>query len=222
MENLNFQLFVVIFVPLLMVLYLLKGKSRIIITFLLIGLYVCLFAGEMNGWLMEFLGENRFYMTISVTPIVEEILKGLPVLIFAFLFKPDRQLLLECAMTCGIGFAIQENVYLLAGAVNQISMVWALSRGIGAGLMHGICTLAIGVGLSFIKTKKKLFYTGTFALLLTAIIYHASFNLLVQSNYPIVGLILPLSTYIPLMFALRKRGIIGGQAKETEKGKKEK
>lgn len=222
MENLNFQLFVVIFVPLLMVLYLLKGKSRIIITFLLIGLYVCLFAGEMNGWLMEFLGENRFYMTISVTPIVEEILKGLPVLIFAFLFKPDRQLLLECAMTCGIGFAIQENVYLLAGAVNQVSMVWALSRGIGAGLMHGICTLAIGVGLSFIKTKKKLFYTGTFALLLTAIIYHASFNLLVQSNYPIVGLILPLSTYIPLMFALRKRGIIGGQAKETEKGKKEK
>lgn len=221
MENLNFQLFVVIFVPLLMVLYLLKGKSRIIITFLLIGLYVCLFAGEMNGWLMEFLGENRFYMTISITPIVEEILKALPVLVFAFLFKPDRQLLLECAMTCGIGFAIQENVYILSGAVNNISMVWALSRGIGAGLMHGICTLAIGVGLSFIKTKKKLFYTGTFALLLTAIIYHASFNLLVQSNYPIVGLILPLSTYIPLMFALRKRGIIGAKAKETEEGKKE-
>lgn len=192
-----------------MVLYLTKGRSRYIITFLLTGLYICLFAGEINGWLLEVLGQDRYYMTVSVTPIVEEVMKALPVLLFAFLFDVDRQLLLECAMTCGIGFAIQENVFILAGSVGNISMIWALSRGIGAGLMHGICTLTIGVGLSFVKTRKKLFYTGSFALLQIAIIYHASFNLLVQSAHPITGLILPLCTYIPIMITIkihRERG----------------
>lgn len=74
-------------------------------------------------------------------------------------------------------------------------------------LMHGICTAAVGYGMSFVKKRKKLFYCGTFALLLMAIIYHGIFNMLVQSDswLKYFGFILPLTTYIPVVYALVNR-----------------
>jgi hypothetical protein len=65
--------------------------------------------------------------------------------------------------------------------------------------MHGMCTLLVGVGISFVKKKSKLFVVGTFGLLSTAIVYHGIYNILVQSRYSIVGAILPIVTYIPFL-----------------------
>ena len=83
---------------------------------------------------------------------------------------------------------------------------WALIRGFGSCLVHGICTVSVGLGISYIKKQPKFFFCGTFALLSTAIIYHATYNLLVQSEYQYVGILLPLATYIPLIIILKKRG----------------
>ena len=65
--------------------------------------------------------------------------------------------------------------------------------------MHGMCTLLVGVGISFVKKKRKLFLVGTFALLSTAITYHGIYNMLVQSNLQIIGFLLPISTYVPFV-----------------------
>jgi hypothetical protein len=62
-----------------------------------------------------------------------------------------------------------------------------------------MCTLLVGVGISFIKKKSKIFVVGTFALLSTAITYHGIYNMLVQSDFRIVGFILPILTYIPFV-----------------------
>ena len=78
-------------------------------------------------------------------------------------------------------------------------MIDAIIRAFGAGLMHGMCTLLVGVGISFVKKKSKIFVTGTFALLSTAITYHGIYNMLVQSEYRTAGFLLPISTYIPFM-----------------------
>lgn len=48
------------------------------------------------------------------------------------------------------------------------------------------------------------FYCGTFALLSSAIIYHATYNLLVQSTYQYAGILLPIATYIPMLLLGRK------------------
>ena len=48
---------------------------------------------------------------------------------------------------------------------------------------------------------------GTFALLSAAIIYHATYNLLVQSEYQYVGILLPLATYISLLILLKRKGV---------------
>ena len=70
-------------------------------------------------------------------------------------------------------------------------------------MMHGICTAAVGYGMGYVKKKKKLFVSGTFALLALAIIYHGLFNMLVQStNLQYVGFFMPAVTYIPLIIYL--------------------
>ena len=83
-------------------------------------------------------------------------------------------------------------------------MLSAVIREFGAGLMHGMCTLLVGVGISFVKKRRKLFAVGTFGLLSTAIVYHGIYNILIQSEYSIVGAFLPIATYIPfLLWRLR-------------------
>ena len=78
-------------------------------------------------------------------------------------------------------------------------MIDAVIRAFGAGLMHGMCTLLVGVGISFVKKKSKLFAVGTFGLLSTAIVYHGIYNILIQSEYSIAGALLPIATYIPFL-----------------------
>ena len=96
-------------------------------------------------------------------------------------------------------------------------MINAIIRAFGAGLMHGMCTLLVGVGISFVKKRSKLFAVGTFGLLSTAIVYHGIYNILVQSDYVIIGALLPIITYIP--FLIWRIRIKNRKAKSTE-GKK--
>ena len=92
-----------------------------------------------------------------------------------------------------------ENAYYLILSYETFSFLSAIVRGFGTGLMHGMCTLFVGFGISFVRRKRKLFAVGTFAFLTTAITYHAIFNMLIQSKYPIIGALLPIVTYLPFL-----------------------
>ena len=91
-----------------------------------------------------------------------------------------------------------ENAFYMLNDTS-FNMIDAIVRAFGAGLMHGMCTLLVGVGILFVKKKRKLFVVGTFAMLSTAITYHGIYNMLVQSDYQIIGYLLPIATYIPFM-----------------------
>ena len=132
-----------------------------------------------------------------LAPITEELLKAFPILFFAVVVSDKRETLFTASMATGIGFAILENAYYLIVNYQTFSFLSALVRGFGTGLMHGMCTLLVGFGISFIRKRRKLFAVGTFALLSTAITYHSMFNMLVQSAHPSVGALLPLLTYCP-------------------------
>ena len=87
----------------------------------------------------------------------------------------------------------------------SFNMFDAIIRAFGAGLMHGMCTLLVGVGIQFVRKKQKLFVVGTFAMLSTAITYHGIYNMLVQSDFHVIGYLLPITTYIPfLVWRLKK------------------
>lgn len=198
MDNLIYILFVSVFVPILLMACLVEKKARQPIIFVLTGIFVSVFAAEVNGLLASFLPMSTFEITIIVTPITEEILKAIPILIFAMVFSVKKEELFTASMAVGIGFAVLENAYYLLN-YTSFNMVDAIIRAFGAGLMHGMCTLLVGVGISFVKKRSKMFVVGTFALLSVAITYHGIYNMLVQSDYRTIGYLLPISTYIPFM-----------------------
>ena len=183
---------------------LVEKKSRQPMIFFLIGIFLSVFASEINAYLRGILSMSTFEITIIVTPISEEILKAFPILVFATVFTPKKEALFTASMAVGIGFAVLENAFYLLTS-NSFNMIDAMIRAFGAGLMHGMCTLLVGVGISFVKKKQKLFVVGTFALLSTAITYHGIYNMLVQSDFEVIGYLLPITTYIPFVVWRIKR-----------------
>lgn len=198
-------LFICVAIPVFMSLFMLEKNSRITGLFFLIGIFICLFSAYLNGFLENIFGLSRFRMTYTITPVVEELMKALPLLIYCHTFRPDKRNLLEASNMVGIGFSVLENAYILASDVESVTIAWAFVRGIGAGMMHGICTLMIGFGLSYVNIRKKLALPGTCGLLMLAMMYHASYNLLIQSDYRFYGIIMPLLTFIPIVFVRYRR-----------------
>jgi RsiW-degrading membrane proteinase PrsW (M82 family) len=177
---------------------LVEKKARLPISFMLAGIFVSVFASEVNAVLAKSLNMSTYDITVVVTPMTEEILKSLPILYYALFVSDKKEKLFTASMATGIGFAVLENAYYLLNSPN-FTMLSAIIRAFGAGLMHGMCTLLVGVGISFVKKKSKLFAVGTFGLLSTAIVYHGIYNILIQSEYSIIGALLPIATYIPFL-----------------------
>ena len=198
-------LFISIFVPILLMANLIEKKARLPILFVLAGMFISVFAAEVNGILRNMLPLSKYELTIIVTPMTEEFLKALPVLFYALVISDKRETLFTASMATGIGFAVLENAFFLLNAATW-NILDAVTRAFGTGLMHGMCTLLVGVGISFVKKKRKIFWVGTFALLSTAITYHGIYNMLVESPYKMIGYLLPISTYIPfLVWRLKKK-----------------
>ena len=206
-NSMIYILFICILVPMLLMLPLLTGRSRLLLGYMLIGLVACLFSAGINGYIRANIDSELYYITTNLTPVTEEIVKALPILYYAFVFDADKSKLIPLAFAVGVGFAILENMIILTQNIATVSVFWAVIRGFASGLMHGICTAFIGYGISFIKTRKKLFVSGTFSLLTLAITYHSIFNILVQSEtYKYWGFVLPITTYIPFVIYIIKSG----------------
>lgn len=183
-------------VPMLLLMTLLDRRSRWLLGFMLVGMVVASSAYEINTTLKYLFGMSATELSVRVAPVVEEILKAFPVLFYAVLISDNRKDVLPLAMAVGIGFAILENAFLLITYLDQVTLAWAVVRGISTSLSHGICTLSVGCGMIFVRKQKKLFYTGTFGLLSVAITFHAIFNLLIQSKYDWAGMLMPIAIYL--------------------------
>ena len=200
MDNLIYILFICIAAPMVFMLFLLRKKSRLLVGYMLIGICISLFVSELNTILLNLLGGDMLYITTTITPLSEEILKALPVLFYACVFFDNRERVMPLAFATGIGFAMFENMVILVQNIESVTISWAIIRGFSTALMHGVCTVAVGFGICFVKKRRKLFYCGTFALLAMVSIYHGIFNMLVQSDYQYLGFALPAATYIPILF----------------------
>lgn len=108
-------------------------------------------------------------------------------------------------MSIGLGFAIMENTFILIKNVESVSLLWAMIRGFSSSLMHALCTIGIGIGISMIKRRRKLFVCSTFAWLMAAITYHSLYNMLVQSDHWYVGVAIPVISYIPIAIVITKK-----------------
>lgn len=207
MESMSYILFICVVAPICSMLFIVEPKIRRSVGFFLIGMFICLFVSEVNGMLAKFLDVDEFYLTTSITPITEELLKAAPILFFAIVFSDKLEDLIPLSFFIGIGFAVLENLILLTQNIQSVTLFWGIIRGFSSGLMHGICTAIVGICISFVRKKKKLFYCGILAQFDVAIVYHSIFNSLVQAekvalNY--IGFALPILTYLGILIATRK------------------
>lgn len=204
MDNLIYILLICVVAPMFLLLLMLKKRSKQIVGFMLVGIFTSLFASELNTILLHVLDNDALLLTTSVTPVTEEFFKALPILFYAFIVSDRQDRVLPLSFALGIGFGMFENMLMLLQNVDAVTFAWSIIRGFSTALMHGICTLAVGFGICFVRKKKKLFVCGTFSLLALASTYHGIFNMLVQSEYNYLGYIIPAVTYIPILLLQRK------------------
>lgn len=203
MENLSLYLYISIAIPLISVAIVAKERTRTVSLFLLFGVTAGLFCGELNGLLNNLFSLPIRYYSVNVAPIVEELVKALPLIVYAFIKKPSKQKLLESSIVMGVGFAILENSFILAKNIEYISLPLAVVRGIGAGLMHAVCTLVVGEGLSLVSRDKRIAVSGTLGLLGEAIIFHSFYNNMIQSDYAYFSFILPFCAFVIMFIRLK-------------------
>ena len=198
MVELEYVLFLCVVAPLILMLFLLEGRAKLVMGYMVTGIFGCLFVAEMNTLILSLFQNDTEYMTTVITPITEEIVKMIPILFYAKAFSDRRDTITMISFATGIGFGMFENMLILVQSIGAVTVTWAVVRGFSTALMHGICTYAVGYGISFINQRKKLFYSGVFALLTFAAVYHGIYNML-QLNYPHIGSFLPIVTYIPFV-----------------------
>lgn len=209
MVPLNFLYLLFMMPPLALMAILLDRKARKIILFLLAGMLTAFLSGQINTLIISLTGVSESYACIHYTPIVEELLKAFPVVTYALAVGLKRKETVEYAAAVGLGFAIFENVWAISqsaiGVPNWGDITFALSRGFGASMIHALCTVILANGFSICLKRRKLFLTGTFALLSLVCLFHSLFNVLVGSSHSFLALVLTLGVYVVILILIKRR-----------------
>ena len=179
--------------------------ARRFIIFLIIGLSVCLVSAQINTLLMDKLNTGSLEYSITIAPINEELLKAIPLIIFALAFAKKEDQILPPAFAIGIGFGILESLIIYYNNMYILDISWALIRGLGASLMHSVCTAMIAMGISYVFNRKASLMEGMIGLFASAILYHATFNAFVQSDYSFIAFLMPVLLFIPINYIEYKK-----------------
>ena len=199
MEIRELIIYLCIVLPMIPILFALRDKfSRRFLLFSIIGLSICLVSAQINTLLIEKIGMDTLNYSITISPINEEILKAIPLIIFTLAFAKKGDQMIPLAFAVGIGFGILENIIIYCNNMATLTVSWAIIRGIGTSLMHSACTAMIAMGFSYVFNNNKSHLEGIIGLFALAILYHATFNAFVQSDYRIVALIMPVLLFIPI------------------------
>ncbi len=166
-------------VPLMLSLLFVRDDARRFVVALLLGMVTCLLSAYISGFINVIKNFGASDTAIFVSPVVEEAMKFIPLLLYLFLFEPKIDSLLLVSVGIGIGFSTFENsCYFLT--TGEISLTFVLIRGMAVGVMHLISSLILALGLALIRRKNALslpFVTGVLSLSVTL---HALYNLLVS------------------------------------------
>lgn len=198
------NIYICIALPLLIAIFCAETGKRASLLFMLIGATMCLCSAYISTFLMSVWETDAISASINITPMVEEIMKLLPVLFYLLVFQPHREAGNGILMIA-VGFATFENIcYLTTNGASNFS--YLLIRGAGTGSMHVVCGLLLGLGLRMLWDVRWLKAVGTLSVLSLAVTYHAIYNLLVSQTgaVAVVGFLLPLLTVAAVLIFGRK------------------
>ena len=163
----------------LLVAALCMGRRRLrFFLFGVAGMGVCLLSAYINTFLAAVYQADALAATVEIAPVVEEVMKLLPLVFYLLVFEPEAERIKPAAITAALSFATFENVcYLIQNGAGRFSFIFF--RGFGTGAMHVLCGLIVGGGLAYAWQRTWLKIAGICGLLGAAITLHAIYNLLI-------------------------------------------
>jgi len=182
------------------------GKPRQSMSFLLTGMIVCFLSAYINSFLAGVYHANAVQTAVEISPVVEEVMKALPMVWFLLVFRPQDRDSRNLLIFTALGFATFENVCWMIEN-GSASILKLAVRGLATGTMHIVAASLVGLGMFYLWDQKWLYYAGTLGLLGAAITYHGMFNLLITANAPVsyIGYALPVVTALVMLFLRQKR-----------------
>ena len=199
------NILICIAVPLLIALLFIRGNARRFVAAFLLGMGVCLISAYIAGFfnLVTGLGEND--TSIFLSPVIEELMKLLPLIFFMLLFSTEDRTFAMIAVAVGAGFATFENCcHILTSGAD--SLPYILIRGLSVGVMHIVSILALSIWLILAKRLKAFSFPAVVGGLSLSMIFHALYNLLVSEPgvFSVVGYAMPLIAAALLYLLYRK------------------
>lgn len=210
MGNISLILFLCFTVPLSMAVFVCGEKSKRVLLFFFFGTVMCLLCGDLGRFVVGIFSLDVNSYSKFIAPVIEELFKATPVLIYYYFFRPKKRALLECSLLLGIGFGMLENAYVLALNAENAVLADVIGRAFGSGMMHGVCTFAVGYGLMYFSSERKMHKLLPAVFMVLAVIYHCVYNILVLCEYKALGFAMPVLAFVPLVLIVRKK-------KEAEK-----
>lgn len=189
------HILICIAVPLLIALVFIRSNAQRFAAALLAGMGVCLLAAYISSFINALTDFGEIPTAVYISPVVEELMKLLPLLLFLNILPPEDGPLLLAAAGIGTGFAIFENCCFLASP-EMSSFAFVAVRGFAVGVMHVVSALALALGLVLVRRFRALQLPGVLGALSLSMTFHGLYNLLVaHPGAPaVVGYILPLLT----------------------------
>lgn len=179
--------------PLLLSTLFVRDQARRYVLAFVSGMVACLLAAYVTGFLRLLIGWEETEVRIFLSPVVEELIKLIPLLIMLQLAEPEDDALLLLAVALGTGFATFENCCTLLGS-GEIGLSFVLIRGLAVGVMHIVSVAALSLGIIAARRLQVLSLAGFMGAVSVSMTFHGLYNLLVSqpgaSSY--VGFCLPL------------------------------
>lgn len=174
------NILICIALPLLIMLPFIQRKVRRYFIAILLGMTMCLMGAYLNSFFATLYEMDEVRTAKFIAPIIEEIMKMIPVIMFLIISMPNPKEITNYAAAVGAGFATFENCcYITQNGAELFRFV--LLRGLATGLMHIVCGLLIGFGIGLAVKFRSIMLTGMIGAFTFAMIIHALFNLLVAT-----------------------------------------
>ena len=201
------NIFVLIAAPLAACLFCVRGRPRLVVAGLLVGMVACLVSAYVGSFIAQMAGLDPVHAAVEIAPTVEETCKLLPLLFFLVAMEPDSKDIDLAFIMVSVGFATMESAFYL-GDVGSADPGMLLLRGLSTAMMHLVCGVVLGYGLTRAWQHPWLRMAGTFGLLCLAMAYHGLFNLLVAAGDAsfVAAIVMPLATLVAILAVRHMRG----------------
>ncbi|MBR4168543.1 MAG: PrsW family intramembrane metalloprotease [Lachnospiraceae bacterium] len=199
------NILICIAIPLFVSLLFVRGEVRRYLAAFLFGMGVCLLAAYISSFLGDTVGMTENDTAVYLSPVVEELMKLLPLGFFTVMIAPKERRQTMLAVAVGAGFATFENCcYILTSGAENLGYI--LIRGFAVGVMHIMSILALSMWFLIAKRLKVFNFSSITVGVSIAMIFHGLYNLLVSKPgiSTVLGFLMPPLTALLLYLLFRR------------------